>query len=215
MSYEKHATTLINCFTATVHAYSAMLLVEVTLTMVTIFAKNLPPVDTASFILNLFFGILALGLTAAMANKLFYNLFMHEARKDQEDKKLEYFKARLLQPLYSHTIGNDNGAYTKTIRYANHLEDDWKTQLAKLIVQTTMEEAEDAKKSDATTTAAEPTTAPTTATTAAATTPTDPVTPGSASAHSNTETEAYSDAKMAKMAKGPDADAEGEIKKAV
>ena len=213
MSYEKHATTLINCFTVTVHTYSAILLVETTLATIAAFAKHVPPVDVTSFLFNMYFGVLTVGIVGE-TSKLFYHLFFYEALKDSDNQKLEYLKAKLNQPLYTSIVSNKEGTCSKTVRYADNTEDDVKDLLAKLFILQNFNDKEDTPKnsdakSDTTATA-----------TAATTTPTEPVTPDSwlgvtpdsASAKSNAETENYIDAKMAKMAKGPEVD--GEITKA-
>jgi hypothetical protein len=200
MSYEKHATALINCFIITVHAYTALLLVDVALSWITLFAKSLPPVDATTFLFNVYFGILTCGMISAAA-RIFYHLFFQEAILNQG---IEMYKAMLNQPIISHVLGNKEGTFTRINTYAN--------DIAKLVMnriykeddtteeENTTEEEDTTKKTEATDKK--------TATSAAS----EPVTPDSASAKSNAETETYTDAKMAKMAKGPEAD--GEIKKA-
>ena len=83
MSYEAHATTLINCFTATVHAYSVIILIDSCLTMVLAAAKNVPPTDCLSILFNIYFGVMMVAMVNA-TQAIFRGLFFWDKLKDDE-----------------------------------------------------------------------------------------------------------------------------------
>ncbi len=105
MSYENHVTMIIQGFTILAYAYAAVQLTETSLTMITLAAKNTPPVDYLSLIFNVYFGFITFSVVLVTA-RLLRDLFYYEITKE-----------KLMQPLYGvHAMTEDGGC----IRYVNN-----------------------------------------------------------------------------------------------
>jgi hypothetical protein len=83
MSYEAHATTIINCFTVTVHAYTMLMLIDSCLAMVLFAAKSVPPTDCLSILFNIYFGVMMVAMVNA-TQTIFRGLFFWDKLKDDE-----------------------------------------------------------------------------------------------------------------------------------
>jgi hypothetical protein len=196
MSYEAHATTLINCFTATVHAYSVIILIDSCLAMVLVAAKNVPPTDCLSILFNIYFGVMMVAMVNA-TQAIFRGLFFWDKMKDYE-------------PALTTVMVAPDGNAVKCITHGKVSKEDILTAIVKMCIATRnyardMNSAESPKPAEPTTTSTsipEPANA-----TGAQTPPPCPGTPDSE--RSQADTEKYSDALDAQPAPGGNMPAKG------
>jgi hypothetical protein len=108
MSYEAHVTMVIQCLTISAYTYAVLMLADDILFMVIAAAKYIPPTDFYSFLFNIYFGFVALGM-AITAMNLLRKLFF-----------LEAFKEKMAQPIYDATAITKDGV---AMKFTNNSEE--------------------------------------------------------------------------------------------